>query len=314
MNNFLSVQDAPNIPHLINRAAAHKANPFGSHAGERKMVINLFFNASLRTRMSTEKAARQLGADVITYDASAGWGIEFEDGTIMNGQTAEHVREAAGVLSQYCDVLCVRAFPSLTDRAADYEDRIINGFVQHATVPVVSLESATRHPLQSLTDCLTIQEHRRVAKPKVVLTWAPHPKKLPQCVANSFAEWMLAWGEVELTIAHPKGYALAPAFAQNAPTTNDQKAAFEGADFIYAKNWSAYDDYGATTDRHDDWTVDEAKMALTNDAYFMHCLPVRRGVVVTDGVLNGPRSLVLQQAGNRTWAAQAVLEELFKKV
>ncbi len=307
MLSFLSVSDVPDINDLIARAQAHKTAPFGSeHLGRRKMVINLFFNSSLRTRMSTEKAARQLGADVITYDASGGWGIEFEDGSVMNGNTAEHVREAAGVLSQYCDVLCVRSFPTLTDKEADYADKVMKAFVAYASVPVVSMESATRHPLQSLTDCLTIAEHRTTARPKVVLTWAPHPRKLPQCVANSFAEWMLAWGEVDLTIANPEGFDLAPAFAPPHLVTHNQREAFAGADFIYAKNWSAYADYGATADLPD-WIIDEEKMALTNNAYFMHCLPVRRNVVVSDGVLDSDRSLVLEQANNRTWAAQAVL-------
>ncbi|MBC6994197.1 N-acetylornithine carbamoyltransferase [Neolewinella lacunae] len=308
MQQFLSVADAPDINALLEKARAHKANPFGQHhLGKQKMVINLFFNPSLRTRISTEKAARQLGCDVITYDAGGGWGIEFEDGAVMNLNTAEHVREAAGVLSQYCDILCVRSFPGLKDREADYRDQVMQAFVRHATVPVVSLESATRHPLQSLADCLTIAEHRTKSRPKVVLTWAPHPRQLPQCVANSFAEWMLAWGEVDLTIANPEGFDLAPAFAPPAIVTHDQRAAFAGADFIYAKNWSAYTDYGATTADCGDWTVDEAKMALTNDAHFMHCLPVRRNVVVSDGVIDSKRSLVLQQANNRTWAAQAVL-------
>ncbi|NJC27815.1 N-acetylornithine carbamoyltransferase [Neolewinella antarctica] len=310
MTQFLSANDAPDINALINSAKAFKADPFGQQPGRQKMVINLFFNSSLRTRMSTEKAARQLGADVITYDASGGWGIEFADGSVMNGNTAEHVREAAGVLSQYCDVLCVRSFPSLEDRAADYEDRVMKSFVKYATVPVVSLESATRHPLQSLTDCLTIAEHRTVARPKVVLTWAPHPRRLPQCVSNSFAEWMRAWGEVDLIVANPPGFNLAPAFAPKNIVTHDQRAAFAGADFIYAKNWSAYDEYGATTTNFGDWMIDEEKMTLTNNAYFMHCLPVRRNVVVSDGVLDGDRSLVLQQANNRTWAAQAVLASL----
>ena len=309
---FLSVSDAPSINHLIERARAHKANPFGERElGHQKMVINLFFNSSLRTRMSTEKAARQLGCDVITYDASGGWGIEFEDGAVMNLNTAEHVREAAGVLSQYCDVLCVRSFPSLTDKEADANDHIIKAFVRHATVPVVSLESATRHPLQSLADCVTIAEQRKVPRPKVVLTWAPHPRKLPQCVANSFAEWMLAWGEVDLTIANPEGFDLAPAYAPKNLISHDQREAFAGADFIYAKNWSAYEDYGATADLPD-WIIDEEKMALTNNARFMHCLPVRRNVVVSDGVLDSDRSLVLEQANNRTWAAQAVLEMMLK--
>lgn len=310
MKQFLSAHDVPDINALIAKAAAHKANPFGSQQlGHHKMVINLFFNSSLRTRMSTEKAARQLGCDAITYDAAGGWGIEFEDGTVMNGNTAEHVREAAGVLSQYCDVLCVRSFPSLTDRDADYEDRIMKAFVQYASVPVVSMESATRHPLQSLTDCLTITEHRRTARPKVVLTWAPHPRRLPQCVANSFAEWMQVWGEVDLVITNPPGFDLAPEFAPKALVEHDQRKAFTDADFVYAKNWSAYDDYGATADLPG-WVVDEEKMALTNDAFFMHCLPVRRNVVVSDGVIDSANSLVLQQANNRTWAAQAVLGEM----
>lgn len=312
MKSFLSVSDAPSINHLIARARTHKATPFGQQdLGRHKMVINLFFNASLRTRMSTEKAARQLGCDVITYDASGGWGIEFEDGAVMNLNTAEHVREAAGVLSQYCDVLCVRSFPSLTDKEADLRDHIIKAFVRHATVPVVSLESATRHPLQSLADCVTIAEQRTVARPKVVLTWAPHPRKLPQCVANSFAEWMLAWGEVDLTIANPEGFDLAPAYAPKHLISYNQREAFAGADFIYAKNWSAYEDYGATADLPD-WIIDEEKMALTNDAKFMHCLPVRRNVVVSDGVLDSDQSLVLEQANNRTWAAQAVLEMMLQ--
>jgi N-succinyl-L-ornithine transcarbamylase len=310
MQQFLSAADVPDINALIGKARVHKADPFGNqHLGRQKMVINLFFNSSLRTRMSTEKAARQLGYDVITYDAGGGWGIEFEDGTVMNGNTAEHVREAAGVLSQYCDILCVRSFPSLTDKDADYEDRIIKAFVEHASVPVVSMESATRHPLQSLTDCLTITEHRTTARPKVVLTWAPHPRRLPQCVANSFAEWMLAWGEVDLVVANPEGFNLAPAFAPKEIITHDQEAAFVGADFIYAKNWSAFEDYGATVDLPG-WIIDERKMALTNNAHFMHCLPVRRNVVVSDGVISSPKSLVLQQANNRTWAAQAVLASM----
>jgi N-succinyl-L-ornithine transcarbamylase len=310
MKQFLSAADVPNIAELIAKARAHKAAPFGSnHLGKEKMIINLFFNSSLRTRMSTEKAARQLGYDVITYDASGGWGIEFEDGTVMNGNTAEHVREAAGVLSQYCDILCVRSFPSLTDKDADYEDRIIKAFVEHATVPVVSMESATRHPLQSLTDCITISEHRKATRPKVVLTWAPHLRRLPQCVANSFAEWMIAWGEVDLTICNPEGFDLAPEFTGGAKVVHGQAEAFAGADFIYAKNWSSFENYGAIGD-HPDWMVDEAKMALTNNAYFMHCLPVRRNVVVSDGVIESDRSLVLQQANNRTWAAQAVLAEM----
>ena len=310
MQNFLSVHDVNDIALLIERAAAIKADPFAHDTvGRQKTLINLFFNPSLRTRLSTEKAGTTLGFQVITMDMAGGWKLEFEDGVVMNLDRAEHVREAAGVLSQYCDILAVRSFPGLEDRAADYEDRIINAFVKYATVPVVSLESAIRHPLQSLADCLTITEHRRAARPRVALTWAPHPRKLPQAVANSFAEWMVNWGEVDLVIANPEGFDLAPEFTRGAEVVHDQAAALRGAEFVYTKNWSSYENYGATAD-HPGWIVDEAKMALTDNGYFMHCLPVRRNVIVSDGVLDSDRSLVLQQANNRTWAAAAVLEGL----
>ncbi|WP_116128346.1 N-acetylornithine carbamoyltransferase [Lewinella sp. IMCC34183] len=310
MKNFLSVHDAASIDTLIERARAIKADPVAHGAtGRHKTLINLFFNPSLRTRLSTEKAGTTLGFQVITMDMAGGWKLEFEDGVVMNLDRAEHVKEAAGVLSQYCDILAVRSFPALEDRAADYEDRIINAFKKYATVPVVSLESATRHPLQSLADCITIAEHRRKERPKVVLTWAPHPRQLPQAVPNSFAEWMTAWGEVDLVVANPEGFDLAPEFTAGAEVLHDQTKALRNADFVYAKNWSAYADYGATTERPD-WLVDTDKLAVTNDAYFMHCLPVRRNVVVSDGVLDSNRSLVLEQANNRTWSAAAVLEAL----
>lgn len=310
MTQFLSANDADSIPDLIELAQQIKANPRRyACEGERKSLINLFFNPSLRTRLSTEKAGHTLGMDVTTMDAGGGWKIEFEDGKIMNGDTAEHIREAAGVLSQYADILAVRSFPSLTDREADYTDRIIKSFVEYATVPVVSLESATRHPLQSLADCVTIAEQSPRPRPKVVLTWAPHPRKLPQAVANSFAEWMRAWGEVDLVIANPVGMDLAPEFTRDIQVLNSQEEAFAGADFVYAKNWSSYFDYGATLDAPD-WQVTAEKMALTNNGKFMHCLPVRRNVVVADSVLNGKNSLVLEQANNRTWAAAAVLNTI----
>jgi len=312
MKQFLSAADVPDISALIESAQKFKANPFGyKFHGREKTVINLFFNPSLRTRISTEKAAKQLGFDCITYDASGGWGIEFEDGKVMSGDTAEHVREAAGVLSQYCDILCVRSFPNLVDRDADYEDRVMKAFVKYATVPVVSLESATRHPLQSLADCLTIKENSNRPRPKVVLTWAPHPKKLPQAVANSFAEWMTAWDEVDLTICNPEGFDLAPEFTGGATVVHDQDAAFRGADFVYAKNWSGYQSYG-TVGHFPEWIVDKQTMALTNNAFFMHCLPVRRNVVVSDSVIESDRCMVLHQANNRTWAAQAVLAAMGK--
>ncbi|MBB4079465.1 N-succinyl-L-ornithine transcarbamylase [Lewinella aquimaris] len=310
MKNFLSVHDATTIPDLVNRARHYKASRNENRElADGKTLINLFFNPSLRTRLSTERAGYELGFQVITMDAGGGWKLEFEDGAVMNLDSAEHVKEAAGVLSQYCDVLAVRSFPGLEDRTADYEDRIINAFVKYATVPVVSLESAIRHPLQSLADCVTIAEHRQTDRPKVVLTWAPHPRKLPQAVANSFAEWMVKWDEVDLTIANPEGFDLATEFTAGARVLHNQEEAMRGADFVYAKNWSSYTDYGATA-QLPDWTVSEQKMALTNDAFFMHCLPVRRNVVVTDGVLDSDRSLVLRQADNRTWAAAAVLAGL----
>lgn len=313
MKQFLSAHDVASIDDLIDLAQRHKRKPRNMEdLGYGKTIINLFFNPSLRTRISTEKAGLNLGFEVITYDASGGWNIEFEEGKVMNLDTAEHVREAAGVLSQYCDILCVRSFPSLTDKAADYADRVMKAFVKYATVPVVSLESATRHPLQSLADCLTISEHSNRPRPKIVLSWAPHPRRLPQAVANSFAEWMLHWGKADLTICNPEGFDLAPEFTTGAKVVHDQAEAFRGADFVYAKNWSSYADYGVTKDLPG-WIIDESKMALTNNAYFMHCLPVRRNVVVSDGVIESPRSLVLQQANNRTWAAQAVLGRMLSK-
>ncbi len=310
MKNFLSVHDVDSIDYLIRRGQHHKRHPFGANAtGRHKTLINLFFNPSLRTRLSTEKAGHQLGFQVITMDMAGGWKLEFEEGVVMNLDRAEHIKEAAGVLSQYCDILAVRSFPGLEDRVADYEDRIINAFRKYATVPVVSLESAIRHPLQSLADCITISERATQARPRVVLTWAPHPRKLPQAVSNSFAEWMVAWDAVDLVIANPEGFDLAPEFTRGTEVMHDQAAALDGADFVYAKNWSAYADYGTTADLLA-WTVTAKRMALTNQAYFMHCLPVRRNVVVADAVLDSDRSLVLQQANNRTWAAQAVLEAL----
>ena len=308
MENFLSVHDVDDVQQLVERAQHLKAQQDAAF-GEGAHLTSVFFNPSLRTRLSTEKAARRAGMTVTTMDAGGGWKIEFEDGSTMDGSTAEHIREAAAVLSQYTDVLAVRSFPGFEDREADYADHVIKSFVRYASVPVMSLESAIRHPLQSLADCLTIQEHDARPRPRVVLTWAPHPRRLPQAVANSFAEWMLAWGRVDLTIANPEGFDLAPEFTRGARVLHDQDEALRDADFVYAKNWSSYEDYGATTDRPD-WQITTQRMALTNNAYFMHCLPVRRNVVVSDAVLNGDRSLVIRQADNRTWAAMAVLEEL----
>lgn len=310
MKQFLSVQDVEDVGLLIDRALRLKQDPTElAKDGKGKTLINLFFNPSLRTRISTEKAGKKLLMDVITMDAGGGWKIEFEDGHVMDGDTAEHIREAAGVLSQYADILAVRSFPGLEDQQADYEDRVMQAFRQFASVPLMSLESATRHPLQSLADAITIKENSPRSRPKVVLSWAPHPRRLPQAVANSFSEWMLAWGEVELVIANPAGMDLSPQFTQGATIVHDQDKALEDADFVYAKNWSSYQDYGKIYEAPD-WQITAKKMALTKHAKFMHCLPVRRNVVVADEVLDSPNSLVLQQANNRSWAATIVLQHL----
>ncbi len=311
MKQFLSVHDVPDLPGLVQEALRLKQNPFADEQlGHHKTIGLLFFNASLRTRLSTQKAAENLGMKVMVMNVTSdSWGLEFEDGAIMNGNKAEHIKEAAAVVAQYCDIIGVRSFPSLTDRAKDYGEEVIKQFVKYAGVPILSLESATRHPLQSLTDLITIEEYKKVTRPKVVLTWAPHVKALPQAVPNSFAEWMNA-ADVDFVITHPEGYALAPEFSGNARVTQNQREAFEGADFIYAKNWSSYEDYGKILNSDPAWKITQEKMALTNDAKFMHCLPVRRNIVVDDAVLDSPSSIVIHEAGNRVWAAQAVIKQM----
>ena len=310
MKQFLSAMDAPDVHALVQDALACKKDPHGfSHLGKNKTMVMLFFNPSLRTRLSTEKAALNLGMQVISMNADQGWNLEFEEGAIMNAGSAEHIREAAAVISQYADIIGVRTFPSLKDREKDYADQIIKSFVRYARVPVVSLESAIRHPLQSLTDVLTVEQFKKTARPKVVLTWAPHPRALPQAVPNSFVEWMQR-AEVDLVITHPKGYELAPEFAKDTPVVYDQNKALEGADFVYAKNWSSYEQYGQILSQDPDWQVTPEKMARTNEARFMHCLPVRRNVIVSDAVLDSPQSVVIEQAGNRTFAAMAVLKAI----
>lgn len=311
MKQFLSVHDVPDLPGLVQEALRLKQNPFADEQlGHHKTIGLLFFNASLRTRLSTQKAAENLGMKVMVMNVTSdSWGLEFEDGAIMNGNKAEHIKEAAAVVAQYCDIIGVRSFPSLTDRAKDYGEEVIKQFVKYAGVPILSLESATRHPLQSLTDLITIEEYKKVARPKVVLTWAPHVKALPQAVPNSFAEWMNA-ADVDFVITHPEGYALAPEFSGNTLVTQNQRQAFEGADFIYAKNWSSYEDYGKILNSDPAWKITQEKMALTNDAKFMHCLPVRRNIVVDDAVLDSPASIVIHEAGNRVWAAQAVIKQM----
>ncbi|MEY4987516.1 MAG: N-succinylornithine carbamoyltransferase [Bacteroidota bacterium] len=311
MQHFTSVKDAYNIDKLVNEALLMKKMPYADkHLGKNKTMGLLFFNSSLRTRLSTQKAAQNLGMDVMVMNVGAdSWQLEMNEGVIMNSDKAEHVSEAAAVIGQYCDIVGVRSFPGLVDREYDYSEMVLKQFMKFTGKPIVSLESATRHPLQSLTDLITITEFKTVERPKVVLTWAPHVKALPQCVPNSFAEWMNI-ANVDFTIAHPKGYELAPEFSGNAKICYDPKEAFEGADFIYAKNWSSYEDYGKILSSDPAWTVSEEKMKLTNNAKFMHCLPVRRNVVVDDAVIDSANSIVVQQAGNRVWAAQTVLKEI----
>lgn len=312
MKKFTSVTDVKNIKKLVKEGLKSKQNPLKHKAlGKDKTLVLLFFNPSLRTRLSTQKAGINLGMNVIVMNANQGWKFEFEDGVIMNEDKAEHIKEAAKVISQYGDIIGIRTFPTLTDKERDYQDFILNKFVEHATVPIVSLESSILHPLQSLADMITIAEHKKTKKPKVVLTWAPHPKALPQAVANSFSEWTLASG-YDLTITHPEGYELSPQFTKGATIEYDQKKAFQDADFVYAKNWSSFNNYGKVDIEDASWIVSSAKMALTNNGKFMHCLPVRRNVVVAGKVLDSAASLVIEQANNRTYAAQAVLKQLLK--
>ncbi len=322
MKQFISVSDVTDINALVKKALAYKANPFADrHLGEDKRIGLLFLNPSLRTRLSTQIAARNLGMEAVVFNVDKeGWALEFEEGAIMSGNTVEHVKDAAPILGQYFDILCIRTFPSLKNREDDYSEMFISQFVKYAGVPVVSLESATLHPLQSLTDIVTITESLNAnpkpqtpnPKPKIVLTWAPHIKPLPQCVANSFAQWINAWGEADFVITHPQDYELAEKFTKGATITHDQDAALKDADFIYVKNWSTYTDYGKVYENDPEWMLTEEKLKATHNAKVMHCLPVRRNVELSDEVLDSAHSLVTQQAGNRVWAAQAVLSEILQ--
>nr|WP_294899870.1 acetylornithine carbamoyltransferase [uncultured Pedobacter sp.] len=311
MKLFSSVNDVADIQKLVSDAISSKKKPFvDEQLGKHKTLGLIFLNPSLRTRLSTQKAGMNLGMQVIVMNLDKeGWALETQDGVIMNGTTVEHIREAAGVMGQYCDIIGFRSFPSLVDREDDYAETIFNKFVKFSGVPVVSLESATRHPLQSLADLITIEELKKTAKPKVVLTWAPHVKPLPQAVANSFAEWMNK-ADYDFVITHPKGYDLAPEFVGNATVTNNQDEALAGADFVYVKNWSSYNDYGKILTDGEGWMMTNEKLKLTNNAGVMHCLPVRRGLELSHEILDGPNSLVLNQANNRVWAAQAVLKNI----
>jgi N-succinyl-L-ornithine transcarbamylase len=318
MKNFISVHDVTDINALVRKALAYKADPFKDrHLGADKRIGLLFLNPSLRTRLSTQVAAKNLGMEAIVFNVDKeGWSLEFEEGAIMSGNTAEHVKDAAPILGNYFDILCIRTFPSLNNREDDYSEMFINQFIKYAGVPVISLESATLHPLQSFTDIITIQESWSKQsidrKPKIVLTWAPHIKPLPQCVSNSFAQWINAWDEADFVITHPEDYELAETFTKGATITTDQDAALEGADFVYVKNWSTYTDYGKVYVNDPRWMLTEEKMKKTNQAKVMHCLPVRRNVELSDEILDSSYSLVTQEAGNRVWAAQAVIAEILR--
>lgn len=317
MRHFTSIKQLEDLGAALEAAKYVKENPYADQElGKNKTLLMIFFNSSLRTRLSTQKAALNLGMNVIVLDVNQGaWKLETERGVIMDGDKPEHLLEAVPVMGSYCDVIGVRAFAGLQDRDYDYAETIINQFIQYSGKPVFSMEAATRHPLQTLADLLTIEEHKKTAKPKVVLTWAPHPKALPQAVANSFAEG-INMTDYELVITHPKGYELDPAFVGKAKVEYDQRKAFEGAHFIYAKNWSAYtgDNYGKVLCTDRDWTVDAEKMALTDNAYFMHCLPVRRNMIVTDEVIESPQSIVIPEAANRVVSAQTILKEILKEL
>ncbi len=315
MKNYTSVKDIPSIQEAIETAFEVKKNPFGfQHLGKNKTMVLVFFNSSLRTRLSTQKAAMNMGMNTMVMNVNGdSWQLESELGVIMDGDKPEHLLEAIPVIGNYCDIIGVRAFARFESREDDYTEKIINQFVEHAGVPVVSMEGATRHPLQSYADLVTIEEFKTKERPKVVLTWAPHPKALPQAVANSFVEWMRETN-YELVVTHPEGYELAPEFMGDVKVEYDQKKAFEGADFIYAKNWSSYTHYGKVLSKDQNWTVNEEKMALTNNAKFMHCLPVRRNVVVTDGVIDSENSIVIEQAANREVTAQAVIKMILEEL
>jgi N-succinyl-L-ornithine transcarbamylase len=322
MKQFISVKDVQDMNALVAKALSYKKLPFSDKKlGADKRIGLLFLNPSLRTRLSTQVAAQNLGMEPIVFNVDKeGWALEFAEGAIMNGTTVEHIKDAAPILGNYFDILCVRTFPGLVDKEADYSEKIIKQFIKYAGIPVVSLESATLHPLQSLTDIITIQEsiasnaNLKNKKPKVVLTWAPHIKPIPQCVANSFSEWMGTWGETDFVITHPEGYALATEFTKGATIEHNQDLALKDADFVYVKNWSSYEDYGKVLSTDANWMMTNKKLALTNNAKVMHCLPVRRNVELSDEILDGPNSLVTKEASNRVWAAQAVLAEILKAI
>ena len=317
MRHFTSVQDIGDLKQALEKARYVKENPFADQAlGRNKTLMLIFFNASLRTRLSTQKAGMNLGMNVMVLDINQGaWKLETERGVVMDGDKPEHILEAIPVMGSYCDVIGVRSFAQFEKKEDDYNELILNQFIRYSGKPVFSMEAATRHPLQSFADLITIEEYKKSAQPKVVLTWAPHPLALPQAVPNSFAEWMNAT-DYEFVITHPEGYELDPQFVGNATVEYDNKKAYRNADFIYAKNWAAYNDphYGKVLSTDRSWTVDGAKMALTNEAYFMHCLPVRRNMIVTDEVIESSQSIVIPEAANRVVSAQTILKEILLSI
>lgn len=315
LKNFTSVHDVSDINVLVSEALQLKKNPFAfGMLGKNKTLGLMFLNPSLRTRLSTQKAALNLGMNVIVMNVDKeGWALEMQDGVVMNGTTVEHIKEAAAVMGQYCDIIGIRCFPGLKDKEEDYNEVILNKFITYCGVPIVSLESATLHPLQSLADLITITEHKKTKRPKVVLTWAPHVKALPQAVPNSFAEWMCK-ADVDFIITHPEGYELAEKFTNGATITHQQDEALKNADFVYVKNWSCYKEYGKIENAGTDWMMKNKRLVITNNAKVMHCLPVRRGIELSDEILDGPNSLVIQQAANRVFAAQAVLKNMLEGV
>lgn len=320
MKQFFSVADVEDLTGIVDEALWLKRNPFAhENLGKRKTLGLVFLNPSLRTRMSTQRAATNLGMNVMVMNMNNdGWALETRDGITMNGNTVEHIREAAAVMGEYCEILGMRSFPKLESREADYSEGYFKKFIQYCGVPVISLESATRHPLQSFTDLITIREHwQKRTKPKVVLAWAPHVKALPQAVPNSFSEWMCraqAEGLMDFTIAHPEAYTLAAEFTSGAAVTHSLDEALTGADFVYVKNWSSYQEYGKICPVNENWLLDHERLGVTNQAKVMHCLPVRRDLELAAEVLDGPNSLVIQEAGNRVWAAQTVLKRMLEKL
>ena len=315
MRTYTNVFDLGDLKTALSEAFEIKKDRYKYESlGKHKTCLLIFFNNSLRTRLSTQKAARNLGMDVIVLDVNQGaWKLETERGVVMDGDKSEHLLEAIPVMASYCDIIGVRSFAHFENREDDYTEKILNQFIKYSGKPVFSMEAATGHPLQAFADLITIEEYKKKDRPKVVLTWAPHPRALPQAVPNSFADWMNE-ADVDFVITHPEGYELDPQFVGNAKVEYDQMKAFEGADFIYAKNWAAYtgDNYGQILSKDRDWTVSDRQMAVTNNAYFMHCLPVRRNMIVTDDVIESPQSIVIPEAANREISATVVLKRLIE--